>query len=132
MHAMLAPLATETTWHRNSLEGSREPRKIPSLEFFSSQSENAIFTLLTFSITCCDQKWRGLPAPLGHLDFSRCPQSVDLYLRRGNQVGSGLTGKGRLESFVIGIHAIQRFDSCVAYMDVAQGRELVAVALKIS
>ena len=59
-------------------ESSRVPPrgnfgKIHSLEFLSSQIENAMFTLLTFSITYYDRNWQGIPAPRGHLDFWRCP-----------------------------------------------------------
>jgi len=53
----------------NALWGSR---KIPSMEFFSSQGENAIVSLLTFLITYGDRKGWGIPVPLGYVDFSRC------------------------------------------------------------
>jgi len=44
------------------------------MEFFLSQRENAISSLRTFSITCGDRKWRDIPVPFEHLDFSRCPE----------------------------------------------------------
>ncbi len=46
---------------------------MPSMGFFSSQRENAISALLTFSITNRNRKGWDIPVPLGHLDVSRCP-----------------------------------------------------------
>ena len=44
------------------------------MTFFSPRkSEKRDFRFPSFSITCRDGKWRHIPVPRGHLDFSRRP-----------------------------------------------------------
>ncbi|HIE56207.1 MAG TPA: hypothetical protein EYP90_13715 [Chromatiaceae bacterium] len=42
-----------------------------------SQTEYAVLNFSIFSIAYGIQKWRGIPAPLGHLDFSRSPCRIE-------------------------------------------------------
>jgi hypothetical protein len=64
------------------------------------KSEKRGFRFPSFSITCGDLKWRHIPVPRGHLDFSRRPL-VDFreWIKQINDTGQD-SGTGRHQVFV--------------------------------
>ncbi len=67
---------------------SRGSQKMPSMAFFSSQRENAISALLTFSNLYRDRKGWDILVPLGHLDCFEIPSSSSSMAK--NDLGIGI------------------------------------------